>query len=137
MPPNCGPNLFVYADISRMLFRMHRNVTMHMEAHKRLAERMQAVFTHEQAMVLELARVIDESLAAAARGSNAEKPALSRESMDRIFQHASKAIAETGRMLTDIQLESLSLLQHYIDQPSEAGHGPDTTPETTKGTAKK
>ena len=55
--------MLVYADISRMLFRMHRNVSAHMDAHKRLAERMQSVFSHEQAMVLELARLIDQSMA--------------------------------------------------------------------------
>jgi hypothetical protein len=124
MPPNGAPNLLVYGDISRMLFRMHRNVAAHMEAHKRLAERMQAVFAHEQAMVLELARLIDESMTVAARGSNEDKPPLASESIDRIFEHAGRAMTETGRMLSEFQLESLALLRHYIEQPGE--HDPSS-----------
>jgi hypothetical protein len=138
-PPNWAPNMLVYGDISRMLFRMHRNVAAHMDAHKRLAERMQAVFAHEQAMVLELARLIDESMTVAARKSNEEKPPLGGDSIERIFDHASNAMKETGRMLTDIQLESLALLQRYIEQPSDAGASspaPSGKPETKKGAGK-
>jgi hypothetical protein len=138
-PPNWAPNMLVYGDISRMLFRMHRNVAAHMDAHKRLAERMQAVFAHEQAMVLELARLIDQSMTVAARKSNEEKPPLGGDSIERIFDHASNAMKETGRMLTDIQLESLALLQRYIEQPSDAGASSPASsgkPETKKGAGK-
>ncbi|HEY3919821.1 MAG TPA: hypothetical protein VGL83_18670 [Stellaceae bacterium] len=137
VPPNWGPNMLVYGDVSRMLFRMHRNVAAHMDAHKRLAERMQAVFAHEQAMVIELARLIDENLAGAARKSNEEKPPLGGESIERIFDHATKAMTETGRMLTDIQLESLALLQHYIEESTDGGAKPPSTDtETNKGSGK-
>lgn len=136
VPPNWGPNMLVYGDISRMLFRMHRNVAAHMEAHKRLAERMQAVFAHEQAMVLELARLIDESLAGAARKSNEEKPPLGNDSIERIFDHASNAMKETGRMLSDIQLESLALLRQYIAEPTEGGAKPPHTSATKPGPGK-
>ena len=130
------PNMLVYGDISRMLFRMHRNVAAHMDAHKRLAGRMQAVFAHEQAMVLELARLIDESMAVAARGSNEDKPPLANESIDRIFEHASKAMNETGRMLSEIQLESLALLRHYVEQSGENGASPSASPQSKPGTKK-
>jgi hypothetical protein len=99
-PPNWSPNTLIYGDVSRMLFRMHRNVAAHMDAHKRLAERMQAVFSHEQAMVLELARLIDESMALAQRKSNEDKPPVGGDSIEKIFDHASNAMKETGRMLT-------------------------------------
>lgn len=116
IPGYWGPNMLIYGDISRLLFRMHRNVAAHMEAHKRLMERLQSVFQHEQALVLELARVIDEATGQAARQSNAPRPALGAESMDRIFEHAGKAMQESGKMLTDIQLEALALLQHYMEE---------------------
>jgi hypothetical protein len=135
-PPNWAPNLLVYGDVSRMLFRMHRNVAAHMDAHKRLAERMQAVFAHEQAMVLELARLIDESMAGAARKSNEEKPPLGSDSIGRIFDHAGNAMKETGRMLTEIQLESLALLQGYVEQSSESGASPPSS-SSSKLEAKK
>ena len=131
-PPNWAPDLLAYADVSRMLFRMHRNVAAHMDAHKRLAERMQSVFAHEQAMVLELARLIDQSMAVAPRKSNEEKPPPGGESMERIFDHARNAMQETGRMLTEIQLESLALLEHYIKEPTDGA-----TPPSNKGTDKK
>lgn len=137
VPPNWAPNMLIYSDISRMLFRMHRNVSAHMDAHKRLAERMQAVFMHEQAMVLELARLIDESMMLAARKSNEEKPPLGRETIDRVFDHARGAMTETGRMLTDIQLESLALLRHYIDQSNGGATPVATRPEVDKGMDKK
>ena len=137
VPPNWAPNLLVYGDISRMLFRMHRNVAAHMEAHKRLAERMQAVFAHEQAMVLELARLIDESLAGAARKSNEGKRALGNDSIERIFDHASNAMRESGRMLSDIQLESLALLRQYIEEPTDGGVQPPQTSATKPGSGNK
>lgn len=121
VPPNWTPSMVIYNDISRMLFRMHRNIAAHMDAHRRLAERMQSVFSHEQAMALELARLIDESLAANARKTSEDKPPLGADSIERIFQHATKAMTETGRMLTEIQLESLTLLQRYVEQSTDAG----------------
>ena len=132
LPPNSGPDLLAYADVSRMLFRMHRNVAAHMDAHKRLAERMQSVFAHEQAMVLELARLIDQSMGVAQHKSGEEKASFGGESMERIFDHARKAMQETGRMLTDIQLESLALLEHYIKDSTDGA-----TPPSNKGTDKK
>jgi hypothetical protein len=114
-----------------MLFRMHRNVAAHMGAHKRLAERMQSVFAHEQAMVLELARLIDQSMAVAQRKSNVEPPP-GGESVERIFDHARNAMQETGRMLTEIQLESLALLEHYIKDSTDGA-----TPPSNKGTDRK
>jgi hypothetical protein len=132
LPPNWAPDLVAYADVSRMLFRMHRNVAAHMDAHKRLAERMQSVFAHEQAMVLELARLIDQSMAVAPRKSNEEKPPPGGESMERIFDHARNAMQETGRMMTEIQLESLALLEHYIKDSTDGA-----TPPSNKGTEKK
>lgn len=137
IPPNWGPNMLTYGDISRMLFRMHRNVAAHMDAHKRLAERMQSVFSHEQAMVLELAKLIDESMALAQRKSNQDKPAVAGESIEKIFDHASNAMKETGRMLTEIQLEALALLEHYIKDSAEGGGAkPLPTPEANKETGK-
>lgn len=129
--PNWAPDLLAYADVSRMLFRMHRNVAAHMGAHKRLAERMQSVFAHEQAMVLELARLIDQSMAVAQHKPN-EEPLLGGESVDRIFDHARNAMQETGRMLTQIQLESLALLEHYIKDSTDGA-----TPPSNKGTDRK
>jgi len=119
LPPNWAPDMLAYADVSRMLFRMHRNVAAHMDAHKRLAERIQSVFAHEQAMVLELARLIDQSMGAAQGKSSEEKPAVGGESIERIFDHARNAMQETGRMLTEIQLESLALLEHYIKDSTD------------------
>ena len=132
LPPNLAPDMLAYADVSRMLFRMHRNVAAHMDAHKRLAERMQSVFAHEQAMVLELARLIDQSMGVAPDKSSEEKPSPSGESMERIFDHARNAMQETGRMLTEIQLESLALLEHYIKDSTDGA-----TPPSNKGTDKK
>lgn len=132
VPPNWAPDLLTYADVSRMLFRMHRNVAAHMDAHKRLAERMQSVFAHEQAMVLELARLIDQSMAVVPRKSNEEKSPPGGESIERIFDHARNAMQETGRMLTEIQLESLSLLEHYIKDSTDGA-----MPPSNKGTEKK
>src|SRR5262249_36591754 len=83
LPPNWAPDMLAYADVSRMLFRMHRNVAAHMDAHKRLAERMQSVFAHEQAMVLELARLIDQSMGAAQGKSSEDKPPSGGESIER------------------------------------------------------
>ena len=120
IPGYWGPNMLIYGDISRLLFRMHRNVTAHMEAHKRLMERLQSVFQHEQALVMEMARAIDEATAQAARQSKEPGPVTASESMDRIFDHASKAMQESGRMLTDIQLEALALLQQYMTDGDEA-----------------
>ena len=93
---------------------------------------MQSVFAHEQAMVLELARLIDQSLAVAPRNSNEDKPPLGGESIERIFDHARNAMQETGRMLTDIQLELLALLEHYITDSTDGA-----TPPSNKGTEKK
>jgi hypothetical protein len=112
-----------------------------MDAQKRLTERMQAVFSHEQAMVLELARLIDESMSVATRKSNEAKPPPGPDSLERIFDHASKAMKETGRMMTDIQLESLALLQHYVQESTDsmtktAGDADSGTPQDTKGTSK-
>ena len=132
LPPNWASDLLAYADVSRMLFRMHRNVSAHMDAHKRLAERMQSVFAHEQAMVLELARLIDQSMAAAPGKPSEEKPPPGGESIERIFDHARNAMQETGRMLTEIQLESLALLEHYIKDSTDGA-----TPPSNKGTDKK
>ena len=117
--PDVAPNMLIYADISRMLFRMHRNVSAHMDAHKRLAERMQSVFAHEQAMVLELARLIDQSMALAQPKPTGEQLPQGGESIERIFDHARNAMQETGRMLTQIQLESLALLEHYIKDSTD------------------
>jgi len=135
IPPNWGPNMLMYGDVSRMLFRMHRNVAAHMDAHKRLAERMQAVFSHEQAMVLELAKLIDESMALTQRKVGEGKPR--GETVDKIFEHASNAMKETGRMLTEIQLEALSLLEHYVKDSAEGGAKPLPKPEADKGTERK
>lgn len=129
IPGYWGPNMLLYGDISRLLFRMHRNVAAHMDAHKRLMDRLQSVFQHEQAMVLELARVIDEATAQAVRKSNEERPALTNEGFDRIFDHAGKALQESGKMLADIQLEALALLKHYIE---ESGTGGAKPPPDTK-----
>jgi hypothetical protein len=116
VPSYWGPNMLVYADISRLLFRLHRNVAVHMDAHKRLMERLQSVFAHEQALVLELAKAIETANVQAARQSNAEGPTRMQDNLDRIFEHAGKAMQESGKMLTDIQLEALALLQHYIEE---------------------
>lgn len=132
IPGYWGSHLLVYGDISRLLLRMHRNVAAHMDAHRRLMERLQSVFQHEQAMMLELARVIDETTAQAARSSNEGRPALSKESMDRIFEHAGKAMQESGKMLTDIQLEALALLQHYIEDARAAPATADNNATETK-----
>jgi hypothetical protein len=132
IPPNWAPDMLAYADVSRMLFRMHRNVAAHMDAHKRLAERMQSVFAHEQAMVLELARLIDQNMAVAPRKSSEDKPPPGGESIERIFDHARNAMQETGRMMTEIQLESLALLEHYITDSTDGA-----TPPSNKGTDKK
>lgn len=126
-----------YADISRMLFRMHRNVSAHMDAHKRLTERMQTVFSHEQAMVLELARLIDQSMSLAQRKSNEDKPPLGGDSVERIFDHARNTMEETGRMMTEIQLESLALLQHYVAQSTDGALPGSTKTNVDKGTEKK
>jgi hypothetical protein len=135
--PDWAPNMLIYADVSRMLFRMHRNVAAHMDAHKRLAERMQSVFSHEQAMVLELARLIDQSMSLAQRQSNEGTPPLGSESVERIFDHARNAMQETGRMMTEIQLESLTLLQHYVNGATDGAAAEPTGPETTKTNANK
>ena len=129
IPGYWGQNFLLYGDISRLLFRMHRNVSAHMEAHKRLMERLQSVFQHEQAMVLELAKVIEEATAKAARASNEDRPALGNEGMERIFQHASKAMEESGKMLTDIQLEALTLLKHYMEEPQSDAEKSPAKPE--------
>jgi len=118
IPGYWGSNLLLYNDISRLMLRMHRNVAAHMDAHKRLMERLQTVFQAEQTMVLELARMIDEATAQAARKSNEERPAFGAESFDRVFAQAAKVMEASGKMLGDIQLEALTLLKHYIDQPS-------------------
>jgi len=131
LAPNWAPDMLAYADVSRMLFRVHRNVAAHMDANKRLAERMQSVFAHEQAMVLELARLIDQSMGVAPGKSAAEKPPLGGASIERIFDHARNAMEETGRMLTEIQLESLALLEHYVKDSTDGA-----TP-SNKGTEKK
>ena len=120
IPGYWGPNLLIYGDISRLLLRMHRNVAAHMDAHKRLLERLQSVFQHEQALVLELAKVVDEVTMPVARKSNEARSAVGQEGIERVFEHASKAMQESGKMLTDIQLEALALLKHYVD---EAGEG--------------
>jgi len=134
MPGYWGSHMLIYGDISRLLLRVHRNVAAHMEAHKRLMERLQSVLRHEQDMVLELARVIDEAAAQATRSSNEDRPALGTETMDRIFEHAGKAMQESGKMLTDIQLEALALLQHYIEdaraEPPRAEGDATETKET-------
>jgi len=119
IPGYWGPNMLLYADISRLLFRMHRNVAVHMDAHRRLMERLQSVFHHEQAMMLELAKVIGEATAQATKPSDEKQAALGKEGVERIFDHASKAMEESGKMLTDIQLEALSLLKHYIESAKE------------------
>ena len=119
IPGYWGPNLLVYGDISRLLLRVHRNVAAHMDAHKRLMERLQSVFQHEQAMVLELAKIIDETTLQAVRQTNEDRPTLSSEGMERIFEHASQAMQESA-MLTDIQLEALELLKHYVDEAAES-----------------
>ena len=132
LPPNWAPDMLAYADVSRMLFRMHRNVAAHMDAHKRLAERMQSVLAHEQAMVLELARLIDQSMGVAQGKASEEKPPRGGERMERIFDHARNAMQETGRMLTEIQLESLALLEHYIKDSTDGA-----MPPSNKGSDKK
>ena len=119
IPGYWGQNLLIYADISRLLFRMHRNVAAHMDAHRRLMERLQSVFQHEQAMMLELAKVINEVTTQTAKPST-EQVSLGKD-VERIFEHASKAMEESGKMLTDIQLEALSLLKHYIEDARESG----------------
>jgi len=121
IPGYWGPNMLLYADISRLLFRMHRNVAAHMDAHRRLMERLQSVFQHEQAMMLELAKVISEATTQATRPSDEKQAGLGREGVERIFDHASKAMEESGKMLTDIQLEALSLLKHYVESAKEGG----------------
>jgi hypothetical protein len=129
IPGYWGPNMLIYGDISRLLFRMHRNVAAHMDAHRRLMERLQSVFQHEQAMVLELAKVIDDATAQATRKSNEERPSVGNAGMERIFEHASKAMEESGKMLTDMQLEALALLKHYIE---DAGAGAAKPPSKTE-----
>jgi hypothetical protein len=136
VPPNWGANMLLYGDVSRMLFRMHRNVAAHMDAHKRLVERMQSVFTHEQALVLELAKLIDENMALAQRKSNEDKTPPAGDSIDKIFDHAGNAMKETGRMLTEIQLEALALIEHYVKESTESGAKPLAKPEATKGSGK-
>lgn len=136
IPPNWGPNMLTYGDVSRMLFRMHRNVAAHMDAHKRLAERMHAVFSHEQAMVLELAKLIDESMAPAQRKTGEDKAAPGGDPIEKIFDHASNAMKETGRMLTEIQLEALALLEHYIKDSTDGGTKPLPKPEANNETGK-
>jgi hypothetical protein len=135
--PDFAPNMLVYADISRMLFRMHRNVSAHMDAHKRLAERMQSVLSHEQAMVMELARLIDQSMSLAQRQANEDKPPLGGDSIERIFDHARNAMQETGRMMTEIQLESLALLQHYVTGTADDAQPTSKQTNVNKGTDKK
>lgn len=120
IPNYWGANALVYSDVSRLLFRLHRNVAAHMDAHKRLMERLQSVFAHEQAMMMELAKAIGDATAAASRPSSGELSKVNDQGLDRIFEHASKAMQETGKMLTDIQLEALSLLQHYIAEANDA-----------------
>ena len=132
LPPNWAPDMLAYSDVSRMLFRMHRNVAAHMDANKRLAERMQSVFAHEQAMVLELARLIDQSMGVAQGKAGKGRPSDGGDSMERIFDHARNAMQETGRMLTEIQLESLALLEHYIKDSTDGA-----TPPLNKGIDKK
>ncbi len=127
VPAYWGPNMLVYGDISRLLFRLHRNVAVHMDAHKRLMERLQSVFAHEQALMLELARAVEAATVQATRPSGEEGPALTDESLERIFEHAGKAMQESGKMLTDIQLEALSLLQHYIEDANVARKPDDKT----------
>jgi len=129
IPGYWGPNLLIYADVSRLLFRMHRNVAAHMDAHRRLMERLQAVFQHEQAMVLELAKVIDDATNQASRKSNEGRSSVGSEGVERIFAHASKAMEESGKMLTDIQLEALALLKHYMEDPGPATAQPPSKTE--------
>jgi hypothetical protein len=135
--PDWATNMLVYADVSRMLFRMHRNVSAHMDANKRLAERMQSVFSHEQAMVLELARLIDQCMSLAQRQSNGDKAPLGSDSIESIFDHARNAMQETGRMMTEIQLESLALLQHYVTGTTGGATPKSTKTDADKGTGKK
>jgi hypothetical protein len=125
IPSYWGPNMLIYGDISRLLFRMHRNVAAHMDAHKRLMERLQSVFAHEQALMLELAKAIEEAAGSASRKPGQERPTGADKSLDRIFEHAGKAMQESGKMLTDIQLEALSLLQHYIESANGSPPKPD------------
>ena len=132
IPGYWGSHLLAYGDVTRLLLRVHRNVAAHMDAHRRLMERLQSVFQHEQAMVLELARIIDEAAAQATRGSNEERPALGKDSIDRMFEHAGKALQESGKMLTDIQLEALALLQHYIEDARAAPAKADGDATETK-----
>jgi hypothetical protein len=115
IPGYWGPNMLIYGDISRMLLRMHRNVAVHMDAHKRLMERLQAVFAHEQALVLELAKIVDDTMTQASGKPGDDRSAPGKENMQRVFDHAANAMQESGKMLTDIQLESLALLQHYVE----------------------
>ena len=132
IPGYWGSHLLAYGDVTRLLLRVHRNVAAHMDAHRRLMERLQSVFQHEKAMVLELARAIDEATTQATRSSNEGRPALGQESMDRLFEHAGKAMQESGKMLTDIQLEALALLQHYIEDARAAPAKPDRDATETK-----
>ncbi|MGH7035984.1 MAG: hypothetical protein ACREFL_19835 [Stellaceae bacterium] len=132
IPGYWGSHLLVYGDIARQLLRVHRNVAAHMDAHRRLMERLQSVFQHEQAMMLEFARAIDEAATQATRSSNEGRPALGKESMDRMFEHAGKAMQESGKMLTDIQLEALALLQHYIEDARAAPANADGDATETK-----
>jgi len=125
IPGYWGPNLLVFSDISKLLLRVHHNVSAHMDAHKRLMGRLQSVFAHEQALVLELARVIDEATAQSSRKPGADQPATTTESMERIFEHASKAMEESGRMITDIQLEALSLLKNYMEEAGATSSEPE------------
>ncbi len=115
IPGYWGPNMLIYGDISRTLLRMHRNVAVHMDAHKRLMERLQAVFAHEQAMVLELAKIVDDTMAQASGKPAADRPTPGPENLQRVFDHAANAMQESGKMLTDIQLEALALLRHYVE----------------------
>ena len=132
IPGYWGSHLLAYGDVTRLLLRVHRNVAAHMDAHRRLMERLQSVFQHEQAMVLELARAIDEATTQATRSSNEGRTALGQESMDRLFEHAGKAMQESGKMLTDIQLEALALLQHYIEDARAAPAKADGDATETK-----
>ncbi len=140
IPGYWGADMLSYGDISRLLFRMHRNVDAHMEAHKRLLERLQSVFEHENAMVMELAKIIDESIAQASRKSNEERPPVGKEGLDRVFEHAGKAMQETGKMLTDIQLEALEILKRYTESGWEGAEkseeAADKSPDKSPGKSK-
>jgi hypothetical protein len=69
------------------------------------------------------------------RKSDEDKPPVGGDSIERIFDHARDAMQETGRMMTEIQLESLALLQHYVTQSTD-GTVPAST-KVDKGTDKK